>query len=85
MILDKISTEDLKLISAVLHAAVEDEVCRVHDMPLAIMVRRIHDRILKGERDPAALKAAALGAHVVVPFVLRMCPEQVIKHPKSSA
>jgi hypothetical protein len=82
---DNISNEDLKIISAVLHQAVADELYQIHDISLSVMVRRIHERILKGEYDPVKLKAAALGAHVVVPFVFRSRPERFIAHPKSSA
>ena len=81
---ENISSEDLKLISAVLHQAVADEL-QSHDIPLSVMVRRIHDRILMGETDADKLKAAALGAHVVVPFVFRPRPERYVELPKSSA
>lgn len=82
---ESISSEELKVISAVLHQAVADELYQIHDIPLSVMVRRIHDRILMGENDADKLKAAALGAHVVVPFVFRPRPERYAELPKSSA
>ncbi|WP_439544056.1 hypothetical protein [Hyphomicrobium sp.] len=82
---ENISSEDLKLISAVLHQAVADDLYQLHDIPLSVMVRRIHDRIRMGETDAVKLKAAALGAHVVVPFVFRPRPERYVELPKSSA
>ena len=85
MNLENISSEDLKIISAVLHQAVTDEVYQAHDIPLSVMVLRIYDRIVKGETDPVRLKAAALGSHVVVPFVFRARPVHYVEHPKSSA
>jgi hypothetical protein len=85
MNLENISSEELKVISAVLHRAVADELYQIHDMPLTVMVQRIHDRILKGESDPAKLKAAALGAHVVVPFRFHSPAGVAFGQPKSSA
>jgi hypothetical protein len=81
---ENISSEELKVISAVLHQAVADELYQTHDIPLSVMVRRIHDCIVKGESDPVKLKAAALGANVVVPL-FRLRPERYVEVPKSSA
>lgn len=68
MNIEDISRDDLALISAVLHEAVADERYRHLDIPLTVMVRRIYERLAKGEQDPEKLTAAALGAYVVVPF-----------------
>jgi hypothetical protein len=81
---EDISGGDLKIISAVLHQAVADELYQAHDMPLSVMVRRIHECLNKGESDPVKLKAAALGAHVVVPFVSRPRRERYADVPSSA-